>query len=182
MKVKTETITLIILILVNFLILSIFISNKYNNKPPIRPIKQEIIDSTDYYACISHIKKYDTFESKAYKEKGKWYVGYGFLTNDSLATISKKNADKKLIELFNLEVEFARELYKLSDNKCYAIGLLSYRWGRRNVVTSELHNEILANNPVGIFKEWSEINKFNKKPHIKVNERCEFEINMFFKY
>jgi len=177
---KTRILILLQIIL-NLFVLIVIIVDKSNitiNEPFE---KVQLIDSTDYYSCIAHIKQYEGFESEAYQLGDNYYVGYGFLCYEGM-TIDIIQANSKVKKIFNNKIEFAKRVYDVEDNQAFAIALLVYRWGRGNLLSSKLHKELLTKNPIGIYREWSEINKFQSKFHNKINERMEFEINMFFKY
>jgi len=148
-------------------------------------ITKELSDSALLDSCINHIKNYEGFSPRVYKDNdGTPTIGYGHHINKDETfdlVISEDEATEVLIKDFEKKLKWVNDNHKIRKNKAYAIALFCYNIGEGKFRKSTLRKLIIRKEPIKdeIIKwKWFR-HKGILKENKKLIERRFFELNMY---
>lgn len=122
-------------------------------------VEKKVETKFDLDSCLNMIKQSEGLKLKPYKLFGHWTVGYGCLTNDSINSITKEQADSLLKKRF---VDGMKSLPKtLSERHRLVLGLFIYGHGIGKYQTSSIKKMVDLKRydcvPI-LFLSWCKIN------------------------
>lgn len=130
-----------------------------------------------YKNMIFVISKYEKYQEKPYKLFGKWFVGYGHLTTDSVTTVCKSTATDLLKNDLQTSINYVKHYYNADNKTVHKIALLVYNCGIGTVLKTNIIQ--LAKNQSCIDEAFLSFNKINDKYHEKLQQRRINELNIF---
>jgi len=180
----TSTLIPILIVWIPTIIWFNYVYNKPLEKQQIPPstIHEVVIDYISWDMALEHIKHNETLQLEAYELDGHCYIGYGKQCSKNQQPITEAEADRLLETTLKHYVEYVSETYNVYGEKALALALLWYNVSPNSILNSDLHYCIKNNieDPERIINSWLSLCNFQGKPHKKLQERRQFEINMYF--
>ncbi len=145
-------------------------------------IHEIVLDCYTYDMCIEHIKEYEGFRSEPYELDGSWYIGFGRQVHKTQTRITEEEATIQLQETFDWYIRFVVDKYNVHGEKALALALLWYNVSPKAILSSNVNVLILGGSTdnIAIRESWLSLCNFQGKPHVKLRERREFEVGLFF--
>lgn len=141
---------------------------------------------TCYENAIAHLKEYEGFREKPYKDMdGSWTIGYGHHMIDGYwkwnETMSEYSADTLLRSDLNKRIENVLRMYDLQGYRALAIALFIYNCGSTAYDGSTLRKLVDEGKPIDeeIVKWCHYTNKGVTFTNERMKERREFELKIY---
>lgn len=171
----------IVILIILYLFLGWLISEPSETKETLKEQNEAEVKTlpityeNEWIKATEHIKKYEGIHD------GIIYIGYGHKRTclDTLKHYSHFQYDSLLFSDLAYTVKVAQTKYQLKGVQSLALGMLMYQYGEGFISKSKLTRHLKNNEQFKVMEEWKSFNKFEGKPHLKFNERRNYEIQLF---
>lgn len=160
----------------------VFFNMKKKECVKVQLQKEVVINYSDYNLAKEFIKKSEGLRLETYELDNNFYIGYGQKVSKQHPNITELQADSMLEKTLFSKLYYVVNRYDVTGNEALALAMLFYAVKPSAIRNSNLNRELLTTKDSTVIRNsWTSFCLFQGKPHRKLKERREFEVNLYFK-